>query len=163
MSMLSNAEGDAKTIASFARDSAVIQALLGTTDWLDRMSLRLDRLRSAVNYGSAQWKEAVVAAYARNMTAMCHVARANGALFAGYFQPLLAYSKTLDSGQLNVAGGDVVVQGQREQRKLALQAVGRQFPAPSTEAGCRFGDLSGILEDDPATFADAIHVDNRSN
>jgi len=163
MSTLANAEGDAKTIASFARDSALLQALLGTSDWINRMLIRLNRLRRAVSYGSAQWKEAVVDAYALNITAMCRVARANGALFAGFFQPILAYSKTLDSGQLAASGGEVMVRGLREQRDLALRAVGAQFPAPSVEAGCRFSDLSGLLEDQPAAFSDLIHVDNKSN
>jgi hypothetical protein len=94
---------------------------------------------------------------------MCRVARPNGALFAGFFQPILAYSKTLDSGQLATSGGDVMVRGLREQRDLALQAVGAQFPAPSIEAGCRFSDLSGLLENEPAAFSDAVHVDNKSN
>jgi len=46
---------------------------------------------------------------------------------------------------------------------MALRAVGAQFPAPSAEAGCRFGDLSGLLENDAAAFTDAIHVDSKSN
>jgi hypothetical protein len=163
MSVLSNAGGDAKTIASLARDSALVQALLGTTDWLDRMRIRLDRLRTTVNFGSAQWKEAVVAAYARNLTAMCRVARANGALFAAFFQPILAYSKTLDSAQFRDAGGDLMVPGMREQRALVPQAVAAQFPAPSVEAGCRFGDLSGLLENQPTAFSDAVHVDKEAN
>jgi lysophospholipase L1-like esterase len=163
MSTLSNAGGDAKTIASFARDSALLQALLGTTDWFDRMLMRLDRLRGAVGYGGTPWKEAVVSAYVRNLTVMCRVARANGALFAAFFQPILAYSKTLDGAQFADAGGDVMVPGLREQRALVPPAVAAQFPAPSVEAGCRFGDLSGLLENEPAAFSDAIHVDNKSN
>jgi hypothetical protein len=163
MSTLSNAGGDAKTIASLARDSALVQALLGTTDWLDRMRMRLDCLRQTVNFGSAQWKEAVVNAYARNMAAMCRVARANGELFAGFFQPILAYSKTLDGEQLRETGGDDMVQGLREQRALAPQAMAMQFPAPSVEAGCRFSDLSGLLEDQPTAFSDAVHVDKDAN
>jgi hypothetical protein len=163
MSILSNAGGDAKTIASLARDSALVQALLGTTDWFDRMRIRLDRLRTTVNFGSAQWKEAVVAAYAHNLTAMCRVARANGALFAAFFQPILAYSKTLDSAQFTDAGGDLMVPGMREQRALVPQAVAAQFPAPSVEVGCRFSDLSGLLEDQPTAFSDAVHVDKEAN
>ena len=163
MTALANAEGDAKTVASLARDSALLQALLGTTDWFNRMTLRLDRIRGSVNYGSAQWKEAVANAYARNLTVMCRVARGNGTLFAGYFQPLLAYSKTLDANQARETGGDVMVQGLREQRDMALRAIGAQFPEPSVEAGCRFGDLSRVLENDAAAFTDTIHVDNKSN
>jgi hypothetical protein len=163
MTALANAEGDAKTMASLARDSALLQALLGTTDWLNRMTLRLDRLRGSINYGSAHWKEAVANAYARNLTAMCRVARGNGTLFAGYFQPLLAYSQPLDAHQAATTGGDTTVQGLREQRDMALRAIGAQFPAPSAEAGCRFGDLSRVLENDAAAFTDAIHVDNKSN
>jgi hypothetical protein len=163
MTALANAEGGAKTLASFARDSALVQALLGTTDWFRRMTLRLDRIRSTVDYGSAQWKEAVANAYARNLTAMCRVARGNGVLFAGYFQPLLAYSQTLDANQAAATGGDAMVQGLREQREMALRAVAAQFPAESTEAGCRFADLSRVLEKDAAAFTDAIHVDNKSN
>jgi hypothetical protein len=56
-----------------------------------------------------------------------------------------------------------MVQGLREQRDLALRAIGAQFPAGAVEAGCRFGDLSGVLEKDPAAFTDAIHVDTKSN
>jgi hypothetical protein len=163
MTTLSNAGGDAKTIASLARDSALVQALLGTTDWLDRMRIRLERLRSAVNFGSAPWKAAVVDAYARNMTAMCRVARANGALFAAFFQPILAYSKTLDSDQLRETGGDEMVRGLREQRALVPQAMAAQFPAPAVEAGCRFSDLSGLLENQPTAFSDAVHVDKDAN
>jgi hypothetical protein len=163
MTALANAEGDAKTLSSFARDSALVQALLGTTDWFNRMTLRLQRLRSKANYGTALWKEAVANAYARNLTVICHVARGNGALFAGYLQPLLAYSKPLDASQAAATGGDAMVQGLREQRDMALRAIGAQFPAPSVEAGCRFGDLSRILQDDAAAFTDAIHVDNKSN
>jgi lysophospholipase L1-like esterase len=163
MSTLSNAGGDAKTIPSIARDSALVQALLGTTDWLDRMRIRLDRLRSAVNFGSPPWKEAVVSAYARNMAAMCRVARANGALFAGFFQPILAFSKTLDSEQLRETGGDEMVRGLREQRVLVPQAMAAQFPAPSIEAGCRFSDLSGMLENKSTAFSDAVHVNREAN
>ncbi len=163
MAALANAQGDAKTIASFSRDSALLQALLGTTDWVSRVSLRLNRLHNAVDYASAQWKEAVVAAYARNLTAMCRFARGNDRLFAAYFQPLLAYSKTLDARQVADTGGDVMVQGLREQRDMVPRAVAAQFPVPPTEPGCRFGDLSRILEDDAAAFTDAIHVDNKSN
>jgi lysophospholipase L1-like esterase len=163
MTALANREGDAKTMASLARDSALLQALLGTTDWFNRMTMRLDRLRGGVDYGSAQWKEAVVNAYARNLAAMCHFARGSGPLFAAYFQPLLAYSKPLDANQAAATGGDTMVQGLREQREMTLRAIGAQFPAPSAEAGCRFGDLSGILESDAAAFTDAIHVDNKSN
>ena len=163
MSTLSNAGGGAKTIASLARDSALLQALLGTTDWLDRMRIRLDRLRSAVNFGSAPWKEAVVNAYARNMATMCRVARANGELFAGFFQPILAFSKTLDSEQLRETGGDAMVRGLREQRVQVPQAMAAQFPAPSVEAGCRFSDLSGLLENQPTAFSDAVHVDKEAN
>jgi len=163
MTALANAEGDAKTIASFARDSALVQALLGTGDWASRASIRLDRLRAAVDYASPQWKAAVVGAYARNLTAMCRFARGNDALFAAFFQPLLAYSEPLDNGQAATTGGDVMVQGLREQREMALRAVAAQFPAPSLEAGCRFGDLSRILKNDAAAFTDAIHVDIKSN
>jgi hypothetical protein len=163
MTALANAEGDAKTLASFARDSALVQALLGTTDWFNRMTRRLDRLRSAVNYGTPQWKEAVANAYARNLAAMCRVARGNGGLFAAYFQPLLAYSNPLDAIQTAATGGEATVQGLREQRDLALRAIGAQFPAASAEPGCRFGDLSRVLETDAAAFTDAIHVDTKSN
>jgi len=84
-------------------------------------------------------------------------------LFAGYFQPLLAYSKPLDASQTASTGGDVMIQGLREQRELTLRAMGAQFLAPPADAGCRFSDLSGILENDAAAFTDAIHVDTKSN
>ncbi|MBV8752032.1 MAG: SGNH/GDSL hydrolase family protein [Hyphomicrobiales bacterium] len=163
MTSLANREGDAKTMASLARDSALLQALLGTTEWFNRMEMRLDRLRGEVNFGSAQWKEAVVNAYARNLAQMCHFARGSGTLFAAYFQPLLAYSKPLDANQAASTGGEAMVGGLRAQRELALRAIGAQFPAPAVEAGCRFGNLSGLLENDAAAFTDAIHVDNKSN
>jgi hypothetical protein len=163
MSGLSNAEGAAKTIASLTRDSALVQALLGTMDWTDRMSIRMVGLRRAVNFGSAQWKQDVVNAYARNIAAMCRVARANDALFAAFFQPMLAYSAALDSDQVATSGGDELVRELREQRAMALQAVAAQLPAPSVEAGCRFGDLSKLLENQPTAFSDIIHVDNNAN
>jgi hypothetical protein len=163
MTALGNAEGNAKTLASFARDSALVQALLGTTDWFNRMTLRLDRIRRTVDYGSTPWKEAVANAYARNLTAMCRVARGNGMLFAAYFQPLLAYSQPIDANRAAWTGGDAMVQGLREQREMALRAIGTQCPSPPAEAGCRFDDLSAVLQHDAAAFTDAIHVDNKSN
>ena len=163
MTSLANREGDAKSVASLARDSALLQALLGTTEWFNRMEMRLDHLRGEVHFGSAPWKEAVVNAYARNLAQMCHFARGNDTLFAAYFQPLLAYSKPLDANQAASTGGEPMVGGLRAQRELALRAIGTQFPAPSVEAGCRFGNLSGLLENDAAAFTDAIHVDNKSN
>ena len=162
MTVLANGQGDAKTLAGFARDSALVQAFLGTTDWFDRVLMTVKRLRAAVNYGSPQWKEAVVNAYARNLTAMCRAARANGALFASFFQPLLAYSK-LDANQTAATGGDAMVQNLRDHRQRAPRAVAARFPAPSIEARCRFGDLSGVLENEAAAFTDAIHVDDKSN
>lgn len=162
MSMLANAQGDAKTLGGFARDSALVQAFVGTSDWFERVLMRLRRLRDAVNYGTPRWKEAVVNTYARNLTAMCRVARANGALFAGFFQPLLAYSK-LEANQAAATGGDAMVQDLRDHRERALRAVAARFPAPSIEAGCRFGDLSRVLENDAGAFTDAIHVDDKSN
>jgi hypothetical protein len=92
---------------------------------------------------------------------MCRVARASGALFAAFFQPVLPYAKTLDSGQAALAGGDDVIRELREQRAMALRAAAAQFPAAA--AGCRFGDLSGLLEDQPADFTDVIHVDRQAN
>lgn len=163
MTALGNREGDAKTMASLARDSALLQALLGNTEWFNRMEMRLNRLRGEVDYGSGPWKEAVVNAYVRNLAQMCHFARGNGTLFAAYFQPLLAYSKPLDANQAASTGGEPMVGGLRQQRELALRAIGTQFPAPSVEPGCRFDDLSGILENDATAFTDAIHVDNKSN
>jgi hypothetical protein len=163
MTSLANREGDAKTMASLARDSALLQAILGTTEWFNRMEMRLNRLRAEVDFGSAPWKDAVINAYARNLAQMCHFARGNGTLFAAYFQPLLAYSKPLDAQQAAATGGDTMVEGLRQQRELALRAIGTQFLAPTAEAGCRFGDLSGVLEKDAAAFTDAIHIDNKSN
>jgi|GEM_PF-2562235 len=163
MSALANAQGDAKTIASLSRDSALLQALLGTGDWASRVSDRLNRLKAGIDYGSVRWKEEVVAAYARNLTQMCRFAHGNGTLFAAYFQPLLAYSKALDARRVADTGGDAVLQSLRAQRDMAVRAVAAQFPAPAAEAGCRFGDLSHVLENDAAAFTDAIHVDNKSN
>lgn len=162
ISVLESAGGAAKTLAGLSNDSALLQALLGTSDWLDRIKTKVIDLRRAVNFGSAQWKEAVVNAYARNLTEMCHVARANDASFAGYFQPMLPFSPRLDDRQVAIVGGHDRVSSLREQRSLTLQTVGAQFP-PSVENGCRFGDLSGILEDRPAAFADALHVDEEAN
>jgi hypothetical protein len=163
MSGLSNAEGAAKTIASLTRDSALVQALLGTMDWTARVTIRMEGVRRAVNFGSAQWKQDVVNAYARNIAAMCRVARANDALFAAFFQPMLAYSTTLDGDQVATSGGDALIRDLREQRAMALQAVAAQLPAPSVEAGCRFGDLSKVLENQPSAFSDIIHVDSNAN
>src|ERR1051326_6576288 len=50
MTALANAEGGAKTLASFARDSALLQALLGTTEWAHRAAIRINHLRRVVDY-----------------------------------------------------------------------------------------------------------------
>jgi hypothetical protein len=163
LNTLANAGGATKTLATLARDSALLQALFGTMDWFNRMGARVDVLRSAVHFKSEAWQHALVDAYARNMTVMCRFARANNALFAGYFQPMLPYAKTLDSDQVAMSGGAEMVQALRAQRVMALQAVAARFPPPSVEAGCRFSDLSGMLEDKPGVFGDIIHVGNEEN
>src|SRR5262249_57335732 len=101
----------------------LLQALLGTGDWASRAAIRINHLRSAVDYGSAHWKQAVVNTYTRNLTEMCHFARGNGTLFAGYFQPLLAYSKPLDASQSASTGGDAMIPGLPAQRGLGLRAI----------------------------------------
>src|SRR5262249_24911450 len=143
---LQNAGGAAKTLAGITYDSALLQALLGTTHWVDRVTSRLLALRRAVHLGSAQWKEAIVNAYARNVSAMCRFAGANGASFAAFYQPMLPYSAPLDGRQIASSDGDEMVRNLREQRDMTLQAVAAQFPASSDEPRCRFSDLSGILE-----------------
>jgi hypothetical protein len=163
MTALSNATGAAKTLASLSRDSALVQALLGTSDLYDRVTIRINDLKRVVGFGSAQWKESAVDTYVRDITVMCRVARASDALFAAFFQPVLPYSKTLDSSQAALAGGDHVIRELREQRAMTLEAVAAQFPAPAVEAGCRFGDLSGLLENQATDFTDVIHVDRQAN
>ncbi|HXW24866.1 MAG TPA: hypothetical protein VEK73_08980 [Xanthobacteraceae bacterium] len=156
---LSNTGNRSKTIPSLVQDSALLQALTGTTEWGIRTGL--DGLRRSVGYVSDPWKRALVEAYARNIGAMCRVARANGALFAAYFQPMLPYSTTLDPLQIKISGGADMVEGLREERKLVPPAVAaRMNPAGP---GCRFTDVSGFFENAPGTFIDIIHIDNEAN
>jgi len=156
---LSNTGNRAKTVASLAQDSALLQALLGTTEWGIRTGL--DGVRREVGFEGEPWKRALVDSYARNIAAMCRVARANGTLFAGYFQPLLPYSRTLERRQLEMSGGAAMVEGLREERGLVPAAVAAQVN--SAEPGCRFGDLSNFFEDEPGTFVDIIHIGNQAN
>jgi lysophospholipase L1-like esterase len=156
---LSNKGTRSKTIASLAQDSALLQALVGTTEWDIRAGR--DHLRRNVGFASEPWKRALVESYARNIAAMCRTARANGMLFAAYFQPMLPYSKSLDLRQLEISGGAEVVEGLRDERRLVPPAVAAQLnPA---EAGCRFSDVSDLFEDAPATFTDVIHVTDEAN
>jgi hypothetical protein len=156
---LSNTGDRPKSIASLAQDSALLQALVGTTERNIRMNL--DGLRRKVGFESGQWKRDLVRSYAHNIGAMCRVARANGALFAAFFQPMLPYSKTLDRSQLNMAGGAEMIAGLREERELVPAAVAAQLDPAAP--GCRFGDLSDFLEDAPATFIDIIHIVDQAN
>jgi hypothetical protein len=157
---LSNTGNRSKTIAGLAQDSAVLQAVVGTTEW----DIRTDResLRRKAGFATEPWKRAVVDSYARNIAAMCRIARDGGALFAAYFQPMLPYSKqTLDARQLKMSGGAEMVEGLREQRQLVPPAIAAHMtPA---EAGCRFDDVSRLFEDEPATFTDMIHVKDEAN
>lgn len=163
MSAQANTLGAAKTVASFARDSALLQALFGTLGLSDRIWARTADLRDTVKWKSAEWRQAVVGMYARNVTAMCRLARGYDALFAAFFQPMLPYSTTLDGSAVAISGGDIMVQGLREQRAMVPEIVGRQFPAASVEEGCLFSDLSALLEDRPEAFSDIIHVDDKAN
>jgi lysophospholipase L1-like esterase len=156
---VSNIGTGSKTIAGLTQDSALLQALAGTTEW-DIRAGRAD-LRRAVGFAAEPWKRALVDAYATNIAAMCRIARANGLLFAAYFQPILAYSKTLDGRQVEMSGGAEMVAGLREERRLVPAAISAQMnPA---EAGCRFSDVSDLFEDAAAVFTDAIHVTDAAN
>jgi hypothetical protein len=156
---LSNTGTRSKTIASLAQDSALLQALVGTTEWDVRAGR--DDLRRNVGFAGEPWKRALVESYARNIAAMCRTARANGMLFTAYFQPMLPYSKSLDRHQLEISGGAELVEGLREERRLVPPAVAAQMnPA---EAGCPFSDVSDLFEDAPATFTDVIHVTDGAN
>jgi hypothetical protein len=155
----SNTGTRSKTIASLAQDSALLQALVGTTEW----NIRAGRngLRRNVGFASEPWKRALVESYARNIAAMCRIARTNRVLFAAYFQPMLPYSKSLDRRQLEMSGGAEAVEGLREERRLVPAAISAQMnPA---EAGCRFSNVSDLFEGAPATFTDVIHVTDEAN
>jgi hypothetical protein len=158
---LSNTGPKSKTIAGVAQDSALLQALVGTTEWNIRNGL--DRLRRNVGFASEPWKRALVNSYAHNIAAMCRNAQANGALFAAYFQPMLPYSRTLDSRQLKMSGGAEMVEGLREERELVPAAVAAQLAKTAAGARCQFGDLSAFFENAPATFFDIIHIGNEAN
>jgi len=159
LNKLSNVGTGAKTILGLAQDSALLQALVGTSEWDIRAGR--DGLRRAVGFGAESWKRALVDSYASNIAAMCRVARANGILFATYFQPILAYSKMLDRRQVQMSGGAETIDGLREERRLVPAAISaRMNPA---EGGCRFSDVSDSFEDAPATFTDAIHVTDAAN
>ena len=83
-------------------------------------------------------------------------------MFAAYFQPMLPYSKSgLDERQLKISGGAEVVAGLREQRQLVPTAIAAQMNV--ADARCRFGDVSSLFEDEPATFTDVIHVKDDAN
>lgn len=157
---LSNTGNRSKTIASLVQDSALLQALVGTTEW----DIRTDResLRRQAGFAGEPWKRAIVDSYARNIAAMCRTARSEGVLFAAYFQPMLSYSKQkLDERQLKTSGGAEMVEGVRDERRLVPAAVAAKMnPA---DAGCRFGDVSSLFEDEPATFTDVIHVKDEAN
>jgi hypothetical protein len=150
-----------RTIRGLAVDSAVMQAIIGTPDWTIRVGL--DDYRRRSGYGSEAWKRAVVDAYARNILMMCRVAHGSEALFAAFFQPILAYSNDLDPQRLQTTGGEEIAHGLREQRALVPPTVAARLQATAVGQGCRFHDLSGIFEDDPTGFFDHIHVDNAHN
>lgn len=157
---ISNAGSRSKSIASLAQDSALLQAVVGTTEW-DIRSGR-ENLRRQSGFAGEPWKRAIVDSYARNIAAMCRTTRSEGVLFAAYFQPMLPYSKQrLDERQLKMSGGAEVVAGARDERGQVPAAVAAKMN-PS-QAGCRFGDVSSLFEDEPATFTDVIHVKDEAN
>jgi lysophospholipase L1-like esterase len=159
LNKLSNIGTGSKTIAGLAQDSALLQALVGTTEWDIRAGR--DGLRRAAGFGGGPWKHALVESYASNIAAMCRIARVNGSLFAAYFQPILPYSNTLDRRQMEMSGDAEMIDGLREERRLVLAAISAQMnPA---ESGCRFSDVSDLFEDTPAVFTDAIHVTDAAN
>ena len=151
-----------KTVASLADDSALLQALLGRTR--HRVRVTLDQQRRMTNYGSDDWKQAVVDSYARNVAEMCRVAQAHDILYAAWFQPMLPFSRELADRPLAMSGGGEVVRSLREQRERIPTAVAQRLPAPPIGVGCRFADLSGMFEEQGSElFWDIIHVDNRGN
>jgi len=114
-----------------------------------------------VGFGSEAWKHALVDSYIGNIAAMCRIARANGALFAAFFQPALPYAENLDERQLKMSGGAEMVAGLREERELVQSALAAQMKLAAP--GCRFSDVSGFFADAPATFVDIIHIGNAAN
>jgi lysophospholipase L1-like esterase len=159
LNKLSNVGTASKTIAGLAQDSALLQALAGTTEWDIRAGR--DGLRRAVAFGTEPWKRALVDSYANNIVAMCRVARANGLLFAAYFQPILPYSDTLDRHHMEMSGGAEMVDGLREERRLVPAAVAAQMNPAGAE--CRFSDVSDLFQNAPAVFTDAIHLTDAAN
>lgn len=159
--LAANLRATSKTIRGLAVDSAVMQAIIGTTDWKTRVGI--DGYRRRLGLGSEAWKHAAVDMYARNIAMMCQVARANEALFAAFFQPILAYSNDLDERRLGTGDGVEMARGLREQRALVPSTVAARLHAASAGQGCRFHDMSGMLESDPTGFWDPIHVDNAHN
>jgi lysophospholipase L1-like esterase len=160
--LASNLRASSKTLRGLMTDSAVVQAIVGTTDLASRAGRDADRHR--VGYGGEAWRRAAVDTYARNVAAMCRVARASGARFAGFFQPLLVYSPAVDPSRLaRLGGSEELVSGIRDQRARVPAAVGARLAAIASEEECRFSDLSDLLADDSDAYWDLVHVDNAGN
>jgi hypothetical protein len=124
----------------------------------------LQALRQSVEYGTASWKRKVVEAYAGDAAAMCGISRANGILFAEFFQPTLHYSLNLDASQVARAGGDQLIRDMLQERAEVLATFATGIPGHEQDPGCRFSDLSSIFEHQGSEYYwDLIHVDNRGN
>jgi hypothetical protein len=157
-----NTGRSSKTIADLERDSALIEFVFATKE--RQAAATLQALRQSVQYGTAQWKRKVVEAYVDDVAAMCGVSRANGILFADFFQPTLHYSPNLSARQVERAGGDQLIRGMLQERADVLSTFADGIPGHDQDPGCRFNDLSSIFEHQGSEyFWDLIHVDNRGN
>jgi lysophospholipase L1-like esterase len=159
-----------RTLADFVEDSALSRFLLDPKERQNRIRLR--DLRHKVAYRSARWKREIVQAYTSNVVAMCRFSRANGILFASFFQPTLHYSLNLDArhkelaegGGLNQDTGGQLTQGMLEERAGVRVAFANGIPPDEQDPGCRFNDLSDIFAQQGSEYYwDLIHVDNRGN
>ena len=142
------------SLALFAYGSQLLRTVAPA--YFEKRFVDLAALRQRVGYGSEEWKTSIAATYVKNLDRGHHLARAWGADFVAFFQPLVFYKPDLGPVESAIVGQNASL------RPLLVDLRGRvqkDLGSLRDREGVSVYDLSGIYDGIKTDiFVDVVHT-----
>jgi hypothetical protein len=137
-------------------------------DFFSRRFLQLDELRRAVGYGSEAWQDEIARIYVTNLVRSARIAGGFGALYMGFFQPLIQFKPSLSDDERQLK--DLLIDYLTDDRAEEFDAHANQMRERVRARLAALGgipkviDLSGIFATTrESIYTDFIHVRREGN
>ena len=142
------------SFALFAYGSQLLRTVAPA--YFEKRFVNLEALRQRVGYGSDAWKASIAATYVKNLVRGHHLARAWGADFVAFFQPLVFYKPDLGPVESAIVGQNASLRTLIVDLRARVQKDLR--PLHEGE-GVAVYDLSGIYDEFKSDiFVDVVHT-----